>query len=416
MVASLQEHAQEAKGKGDTEAAQVALKAMVKTNPGPDADRPPPRPEGIVGDEPPPNYTVMLASMIEQIDDKLKKENPKDYYSAFIGGFQEHAANIRMLEKENNAKLKKLLEEESKKITSADIHTGFDSSHVAKAKPGDQKTEVELLNPNFSASADSPSSGSKASVDDDAEIEASAAAKEFARISSTDYAASLQFISKHPQILTEKETDGILVLAFDAALEKNDEYSRQCVHQALLLQYCRALGKDGVGLFFKRITTPAHQARDVFRKDVQDTYLRIKNRATEILAERAQESGEGVEQIQLHAVEPGTVINIKVPAADSEDPDVKKARVIFDDFKPELKKALESGDLEEVNKVLGTMKVDEAEEIVALFGEVSTHSVVAFACLFLRPPRLSPCWTLMLFTSVALGRANRKLAGQYSQP
>ena len=80
---------------------------------------------------------------------------------------------------------------------------------------------------------------------------------------------------------------------------------------------------------------------------------------------------DGVEQIQLHAVEPGTVIQITVPAADSQDPEEQEARKIFESFKPEMRKALESGKLDEVNKVLGEMKVDEAEELVGLFGEVS---------------------------------------------
>ena len=35
-----------------------------------------------------------------------------------------------------------------------------------------------------------------------------------------------------------------------------------------------------------------------------------------------------------------------------------------------MKKALVSGKLDEVNKVLGEMKIDDAEELVGLFGEV----------------------------------------------
>ena len=36
-----------------------------------------------------------------------------------------------------------------------------------------------------------------------------------------------------------------------------------------------------------------------------------------------------------------------------------------------MKKALESGSLDKVNEVLGKMKVEEAEDLVGLFGEVS---------------------------------------------
>jgi cell division cycle protein 37 len=149
------------------------------------------------------------------------------------------------------------------------------------------------------------------------------------------------------------------------------------VHQALLLQYCRALGRDGVALFFKRISTPGHQAQEVFHKDVQDTYLRIKTRAREIVMQRAKDEAEGkggeggVEQIQLHAVEPGTVINIRIPEAGSEDAEAKRGREIFEGFTPDMRRALETGKLDEVNKVLGEMGVEEAEDVVGKLGEVS---------------------------------------------
>ncbi|KAG6030004.1 hypothetical protein E4U41_000219 [Claviceps citrina] len=386
-------------GADDGGAPDIALRALLETNPGPDEDRVPPRPEGLQSDHPTPTtYSQMVAALIDDIgkslDGKsLDGKDPKARRQAFIDELEGHANKISQLQGETSSKLEQLLKEEGKKITSNDIHTGFDSSHVTKASPSDKtnkgassSTQVELLNPTF----DQTSSGAKsAAVDDDGDIEASPAAKEFAKIPSRDYAASLKFVSQNPQILTEKETDGLLVLAFDAALERNDEHARQCVHQALLLQYCRALGRDGVGLFFKRITTPGHQAQDVFYKDVQDTYMRIRNRSREILAERAAggaaaASGggageEGVEQIQLHAVEPGTVIQIRVPAADSQDEDEKRAREIFDGFEPEMRKALESGDLDNVNKVLGAMKVEEAEELVALFDQSTPPSLFPVA-------------------------------------
>lgn len=382
MTASLRRHASEARGSADDAAADVALKALLETNPGPTADAVPPRPEGLQGDgSAPATYSQMLAGLIDEVAQRLGEKKEAERYDALIGELEGHAKKIQRLQKETAEKLDKLVKEEGKKITSDDIHTGFDSSHVSKPAPAEKKdaasTDVQLLNPNFAASGGSPAASSKGGADGDEEdMEASAAAKRFALIPVKDYAASLQYISQNPQILTERETDGLLVLAFDAALERKDDYSRQCVHQALLLQYCRALGKDGVGLFFRRITTKGHQAQEVFYKDVQDTYMRIRNRSREILAERAQGAAEeGVEQIQLHAVEPGTVIQIKVPAADSQDGDERKAREIFEGFSPEMKKALESGDLDQVNKVLGGMKVDEAEEMVALFGEANILSL-----------------------------------------
>lgn len=237
---------------------------------------------------------------------------------------------------------------------------------------------MELLNPNFAAAASSSSSSSQqqqgGSHDDfDEEMEASPKAKLFSQIRPDDYSANMEFLMKNPEIVTERETDGLLALAFNAALEGKNDRCRQCVHQALLLQYCRLLGRDGVAVFFKRMNTKGHQARDLFFKDVQDMYGRIVTRTREIVAQRAKEPEE-VAQIQLHAVEPGTEIKINIPAADAETVEGKEARMIFESFSPDFRKALESGSLDEVNKVLGEMKVEEAEEVVGKLSEVRVPS------------------------------------------
>lgn len=183
---------------------------------------------------------------------------------------------------------------------------------------------------------------------------------------------------KNPEVLAEKETDGLLVEAFNAELDGRPKHARQCVHQGLLLQYCRQLGgRQGVEMFFKRIQTKDHQASKMFNDDVDSTYHRIKTRAAEILKERKEnpQSAEGVEQIQLHAVDPNTQITISVPPKEptSSDPEERaaeqQARQIFENFPPGLQRALETGTLEEVNKVLAKMSVDQAEEIVEQLGQ-----------------------------------------------
>ncbi len=100
------------------------------------------------------------------------------------------------------------------------------------------------------------SSGAEADIEDETpeegDIQPTALGKEFAKIKPGDYRAYLQFIREHPAVLAERETDGLLVEAFNSQMDGKEKYARQCVHQALLLQYCRQLGPDGVGLFFKR--------------------------------------------------------------------------------------------------------------------------------------------------------------------
>lgn len=380
LLNALKAHAAEAETRNP---AEVAFQAVMESAGRPEDDKPPARPEGVhAQEEQPPTYTKMMATLLDQVNKELDEKKPENRYNAMVDEIGVHLNKVQDLQQQLLSKLAELEKEESRKITSDSIHTGFDSSHVTKSTPstsGTKKaddTKVELLNPGFSQSKPEESKSSTTEDDDDKEITASPDAQKFAKIKASDYRESHSFIGAHPHILTEKETDGILIMAFDAQLEGKDDFARQCVHQALLLQYCRALGKDGVALFFKRITTKGHQAQDVFYKDVQDTYYRIKNRAAEINAQREAEggSGEGVEQIQLHAVEPGTEIKIRIPSEKGEDEAEKKGREIFEGFTPEMQKALESGSLDKVNEVLGKLKVEDAEEIVALLSEVCfTH-------------------------------------------
>lgn len=107
----------------------------------------------------------------------------------------------------------------------------------------------------------------------------------------------------------------------------------------------------------------------MFNNDVNDTYNRIKTRAAELSKETsASNDPAGVEQIQLHAVDPNTKITINIPAADSQDPTEIEARKIFETFPTDLQKALASESLDEVNKVLGNMSVSDAEVVVEQLG------------------------------------------------
>lgn len=389
LLNSLKAHAADVEN-GKRNPGEIAFAAVMESaaNLKREDDIPPERPAGVHGSEEKlPTYSKMMATLLDQVNQAMeeRKISQEDRYAAMTAEIQDHLDKVTNLQKELHKKLAELEKEDTRKITSGSLHTGFDSSHVNKSKAsasGEKKedTQVELLNPNFNSKPEEAGSSSKDTNDDDEEVEASPAAKQFAQIKAGSYSESLAFLGKHPEILKEKETDGLLIMAFDAQLSGKDDYARQCVHQALLLQYCRSLGRDGVGLFFKRIMTKGHQARDVFLKDVQGMYGNIRTRAAEINKQRAASGsglaeGEGVEQIQLHAVEPGTVINIHVPPENSADPEDQEARKVFEAFSPEMKKALESGSLDEVNKVLGNMNVAEAEDLVGKFGEAGVLSL-----------------------------------------
>ncbi|KAJ5216298.1 uncharacterized protein N7498_002705 [Penicillium cinerascens] len=340
----------------------------------PAEDQAPTPPEGIYQNEPEqPKYSQMMSSLVDQVKKEFEDSKPDNLFKAYIQGVQGHKDKVQGLQTQLFERLAQLEKEEGSKITSDKLHEGFNQSHVAKAaekaKAASAKnTEVELLNPGAGSSAHNAENDDEGDDDDPANVEISPLAKKFANLKPNDYSAYLQFISENPQIVAEKETDGLLVEAFNSQMKGKEDYARHCVHQGLLLQYCRSLGPDGIKLFFTRITTKDHRAFTLFNNDVRDTYNRIKTRSAELSKETGNDPA-GVEQIQLHAVDPNTKITINIPAAGSQDPIEIQARKVFESFSPDLQKALATESLDEVNKVLGNMSVEEAEVVVEQLGE-----------------------------------------------
>ncbi|KAL9104612.1 MAG: hypothetical protein Q9163_000477 [Psora crenata] len=391
LLAAFREHAAQAVG---VDSDEFIMNAMVDTALLPDEDKPPEPPEGVHYKEKQPKYSEMIAGLVDQVKKDIG-DQPENWYAKYKAGIEQHKAKVQNLQRDLLSRLAELEKEESRKITSDSIHTGFNQSSVTKEKEKPKTTPktkgkvetVEVLNPGaankdqlehlagsgqtLGSQVDEPTD--KAIGDDD-EFEPTELGKSFAKIELGKYHECLRFISENPEILAEKETDGLLMEAFDAQLAGKATYAKQCVHQGLLIQYCRSLGKDGVGLFFKRITTPGHNAQKIFLDDVNSTYARIRFRTAELAKERAanpkgaNDQG-GVEQIQLHAVEPGTEIQINIPKANSTEDVEQQARVIFERFPPALQSAMESGSLDKINDVIGKMNVSEAEEIVNQMGE-----------------------------------------------
>lgn len=404
LLDALRRHQEEANTRNPDE---LVFQALIESAGDPAKDEPPKPPEGVYRHqkEPQPRYSKMMGSLVDQVKKDVDERKSPDRYTDYVNGVRGHLTKVQNLQQELLIKLAELEKEERSKITSDDIRDGFNTSSVNKSKSGStsskpdmdgkgksKQTTVELLNPakspreTLKREESAISSGAEADIEDDAllekheddaddsDISITELGKQFAKIKMSDYRASYHFISEHPEIVTERETDGLLVEAFNAQMKGKELYARTCVHQGLLLQYCRQLGRDGVALFFKRITTKDHQANKVFLNDVNDTYSRIKARAAE-LAKQEKEEPEGVEQIQLHAVDPGTQIHIQVPREGSEDPSEVAAREIFERFPPGLQRALESGSLEKVNEVLGKMSVEEAEDIVEKLGQGGMLSI-----------------------------------------
>lgn len=412
LLDALKTHVKEAQTKDPD---QLVFQSMLESAADPAKDDPPQPPEGVYTHqkEGQPAYSKMMASLIDQVKKEVDEKKSSDRYNDYLSGVRGHLTKVQNLQQELLAKLAQLEKEESSKITSDQLHDGMNYTSIAKSKPKEppkstnttftakapkKSKDPELLNSKAGLAsntrdalqrADSPvSSGAEADIeddsllhhaqeedvdddDDDDALKLSPDGKTFAKIKVGDFKASLDFIGKHyDDIVNEKTQEALLGEAFEVQLKGQERYAKQCVHQSLLIQYCRNLGRDGVGVFFKRMMTPGHQAQKVFVDDVNNTYGHIKTRTAELKRqEQEQEEKGGVEQIQLHAVEPGTEIHINVPQAGSSDQTEVNARQIFESFPPGLQRALESGSLDKVNEVLGKMAVDEAEQIVEKLGE-----------------------------------------------
>lgn len=132
--------------------------------------------------------------------------------------------------------------------------------------------------------------------------------------------------------------------------------------------------------YYYRMSSGDKRAQMVFVDDLEKTYSMMMSRA--LKAKKDEESGQ--ERIQLVAEDPSQTIsfnvpdgpppeNIKLEGPGSEGLDLEEVRNalqrrwdIFNNFDEDLRKALKTNKLEEVNDVLGDMDVEKAEDVVKL--------------------------------------------------
>jgi len=267
LLKELQSHEADAKDRN-----AFLYQALISSAGDPDDDEPPKPPAGVHVNEDQPRYSQMMGHLVDQVKKEVDEANPESWFKAFIKGVEGHRKKVNGLQKGLNEKLSELEREESRKITSDNIHDGFNTSAVNKDKSASsikgktQSKVVEVLNPAAlkkdqllrqeeaqSSGADADVEDGSGALDEDVErIETTTAGKAFGKIKMGDYMSCLRFISENKGVLVERNTDGLLIMGFHAEEKGNSALAKQYVHQALLLQYCRQLGPDGVRLFFKR--------------------------------------------------------------------------------------------------------------------------------------------------------------------
>lgn len=273
-----------------------------------------------------PSFATMMESLIGQVLDETKKAavNGKPFVETLRSTFQTHQKKLSELQDECVKKLNALQNEEAKHITSEDLKIGFDSTKVSKkhteslpaAAPKKMIRKVEVLNPSSSQSEakgkmklieqdpdddadDEKEEASHKAADDDEDYKISPLSEKFAEIKLGDYQKCLEYIGQHPSIVSEEEADGILYEAFGKEMAKKHVAAKRYVHNALLLQYCARLGRDGVSVFFRKIMTPNHPSLGAFLQDVEQTYNHVKQRSLYLLEEQKAQAAQEIEEEEI---------------------------------------------------------------------------------------------------------------------
>ena len=78
-----------------------------------------------------PTYSKMMAALVDQVKTEVDKSKDSDRYQAYVTEIGQHRSRVQKLQGKLLEELAKLENEASKHITSDDIRTGFDSSHVS---------------------------------------------------------------------------------------------------------------------------------------------------------------------------------------------------------------------------------------------------------------------------------------------
>ncbi|KAG2197036.1 hypothetical protein INT47_009752 [Mucor saturninus] len=313
----------------------------------------------------PMNVTQVFAAMKAQIATGLASSSPAQVKSTLLSRFQQTQEAVQKTLVGAEAELQKLNQEAAKKMTSENMFTETANKTILnKPKPvTKKKTEkvVETLNPH--AQLPKVSGGQKEATDADDEeddeeedIDMSPEATAFSKL--RGFEDSYKYLKNHMDIINEKTSDSILGNAFTAQLKGEEAYAKNCVIQSLMIQYAGQLGKDGLDVFFSRMSAPNTQGRKMFFDDVEKTYGRIQSRCIEIAAEEGSDHPQ-VETIQLQPVGDGSQLVIRVP-----EPEDKEAYQVYTAMPVDFQKALKTGQLDEMNKVLEKLAVPVAEDLV----------------------------------------------------
>ncbi|KAJ3181844.1 hsp90 co-chaperone Cdc37 [Gaertneriomyces sp. JEL0708] len=321
----------------------------------------------------PDNFLWSRVTYEKMAKDILELLTVADFKQVFEHAVDTTVTGLSDRQKAVDAEIQKEEAEAKAKLTTDDIKEGFSKTILSKSNaptttaakaPSDKtQTVMETIHSPKSTPSEPSSHATSAGEEDDADYITYPPAQEFSEF--TDLDKSYEFLGKHPEIVTQKHSDMILAEAFRKEMEGQPGAAQRCVKQALLLQYCSLLGKDGVSLFFHRIRSGSHSAGQMFYKDVEDTYKRIHERVKVLNAKQQQE--EEAEQATLRqrleaCTQPdGT---LKLPITDESTDDEKKRAQVFETLPHNFQKALLLQDVDGINDYLSSLSREEGEAVV----------------------------------------------------
>lgn len=344
-----------------------------------------------------PTYNEMVEDLFTQIENDLKKENLDVNGSNIKKKVIEHRQKIENVLKQIDPKLEEFNKEKIQHITSDDIHDGWNTSFINKKKEEEDKKEknnntksIETTQTNKSIETiNSPGSikllekkpSKPISELDDLELLPETI--EFSKLPSLK--ACSTYLLEHPFIACSHQKDALLMKSFDLQLNDDNENAINIIKKSMLLQFSadllenppnpnmpRDVRLNYVKQLFNQLEKDNTPGKIAYEQECSRMIDHVKKRCEIIKEEQEKEiNEEGVEQIQLRSVDPNSELIVTVPPKGTPEYE------IYDKLPEDMKKALSTGSLDEVNKVFATIPVDKAEELLERFNECGVIGIQA---------------------------------------
>ncbi|XBW36260.1 hypothetical protein QEN19_001852 [Hanseniaspora menglaensis] len=331
-----------------------------------------------------PPYNEMVSDLFEQFINELKKSGPVSQEKMILK-IIEHRAKIEEVSKQGKEKLATLYKEKELHISSDDIHDGWNSSFVNKQnlaeknapKAGENKAVVPK------------DLGLKEFIQYEGEenvLQLHPLTIEFGNIEEENLQETERFLLQHYEIISSQQSDALMMSSFNHELELKTKLTHRAIFQSEVLSSIAQMYQlrykgdssryihsgelqDIIKKFFFKLKENRgdNMARTFFEKEVTTKYEHVQKRAIVMRQEQDEQEEDMVETIQLRSMDPDSKLIINLPDFSSQDTVEQQRCALFNEIPEALRNALLTGELDAVNEVLGTMSVEEGEQMLEIF-------------------------------------------------